>query len=66
MMDGRRAFQIYIMHQLELMNEDGVADLDKGQMLEVLMEIEDDPDFHDKISEILEDVVHDMESEGAI
>lgn len=66
MMDTRRAFQLYIMHQLELMNENGATNLNKGQMLEVIMEIEDDPFFHDKVSEILEDIVHDMESDGAI
>lgn len=65
-MDARRGFQMYIMHQLELMNESGITNLSKGQILEVIMEIEDDPDFHDSVSEILEDVVHDIESEGAI
>ncbi len=65
-MDARRAFKLYIKHQLELMNEDGRTNLTKGQMFEVIMEIEDDPDFHDKIIEILDDFVYDMESEGAI
>lgn len=65
-MGTRRAFQLYIKHQLELMVDDGSVDLTREQILDVIMEIEDDPDFHDKVSEILDDVVYDLRSEGVI
>lgn len=64
MIDSRLGFQMYIKHQLEIMVEDGVVDLDKSQILEVIMEIEDDPDFHERVNEILEDVIDELESEG--
>lgn len=57
-MNKREAFRIFMKHQIEFGIEEGIINslgFGEDEIDEAIQELEDDPDFHERFAEFLEE-----------